>query len=190
MPNIKISSGVSQEHFLELSFVVRYLAKKLKSKGVEFVLTREEEPVVPFSGSSIFVYGFSGSNLDEQKRVDRLIRVLKDRFAIPIFPIKSNCFSLGEIEAKSPYLQIMCGPKDDYLKLIKDLRLGCDAEFHLVNSNISLDDSNKDYAEIILTPNEAQLFGLIIEEFGNTSFPKDLLRPKIIMRFVSRDELN
>lgn len=190
MPNIRISRGISEELFLELKFVLRYLAEKLKSKGVEFALTRLKEEVVPFSGSSIFIYGFSDADSDEKEELAQLLKVLRNNFAIPIFPVKSSCVSVGEVEKKSPYLQVLCGPKDDYFEAIKRLKLGYDVEFHLVNSNIPLDNLADTYVEIILTPNEAQLFGQIVDEFLNTSLSKRFLWPKIIMRFVSVDELN
>ena len=189
MPNVKISRGISEELFLELKFVLRHLAEKLKFKGVEFVLTKMEEWNTPFSGSSIFIYGFGDFDSSEQMKRDQLAKTIRNNFAIPVFPVASSCFSIGEVEKSSPYFQIMCGPKDDYLGLIKKLHLGYDVELHLINSNIHPDDLEDGYVEIILTPNEAKLFGGIISEFESTSFPKELLWPKIITRFVPGNQL-
>lgn len=191
MPNIKILSGIPQELFLETRSSIKRITNLLKPQGAEVVFTSLFSRDLVMQRDNILLYGFD--NFGEQKEeADYILNRLKQICGVPVQFVDSSCIGIEMgLEKKSPYVQVTCKPKDveKYFDSLKELRLGYDVEFHPLDCNGHYKNSDIIYAEIILLPTEARLFGVIIDELEKIGLPEEFLWPRIITEVTSGDKM-
>lgn len=191
MPNIKILSGIPQKLFLETRSAIRRIANLLKPQGAEVVFTSLFSRDLVIQRDNILLYGFDNFG-GQKEEVDYISNRLKQICGVPVQVVDSSCIGIEMgLEKMSPYIQITCKPKDveKYSGLLRELHLGYNVEFHPLDCNAHYKNSDIIYAEIILLPTEARLFGVIIDELEKIGLPEEFLWPRLITEFISGDKI-